>query len=171
MPSRSDAWGNVEARGLLIDLADRGIEAAVVAGRLVLTPASALTDADRAAIRRHRADLVILALAADERTLARLAALQSGALRPGDPVPGQCSTCGSRHETPTRIGPCGWCRLAEIQCRHWRALRTPDSAAVQVQAHAAVLSPCLLALFPAAIRGADRPALFEVSRSPHEDVA
>jgi hypothetical protein len=154
----SDAWANAAAVDLLTDLADRAIEVSIVSGRLHLVPGDALTGEDAAAIRQHRADLTILVLACDDRTLDRLAALQAGTLVPGVPVRGRCHTCGEVHEDGRRIGSCGWCRLAGVQLAHWRVAdavqRTGQvDPVLRQQADTADVAPCLLSLFPRSISG------------------
>jgi hypothetical protein len=111
MPNTSDAWRNVDARGLVLDLADRGITLGVVAGRVRAAPAELLTAADEAALRRLKADVMVIILACDERTIDRLLLL-----RRGTPVTAQgaggCYLCGGEMPPDRSSGRCGWCSVA-----------------------------------------------------------
>lgn len=108
-----DVLTNTEARRLLLALDARGIALQVRRGNLATTRADRLTDEDRAALRRHKSDLLVLVLIADVRTLDRLLAVRAG--RPfsgGAPNEGACYCCGLPLPASRPAGRCGWCALA-----------------------------------------------------------
>lgn len=98
---------------MLADLADRGVTVSVRLGRLDVRPASLLTANDVAQLRAHKPDLVVLALACDERTLDRLLDLRrSPRMMPDARVPGRCYVCAEPLPRARLRGCCGWCGLA-----------------------------------------------------------
>ncbi len=108
-----DVLANVEARGLLLDLDARGIHLLVRRGNLATTTPERLTEADRAALRRHKADLLVLVLMTDDRCLDRLLALRAGrGLTAVNRALGCCHTCGDALPPSRPTGRCGWCALA-----------------------------------------------------------
>lgn len=137
MPSRSDAWENLAARALLLDLADRGVTVTVRAGRLDVRPASLVTPEEVTLLRSYKRDLLILVLACTDAVLDRLLDMRAGRLLEASPVtaPGLCHCCGTALPSDREHGRCGWCALAS---------RLYASAP---------LDPDLLHLFPADVRG------------------
>ena len=106
---------------LLCALEDLGCDLAVVAGRLRVWPASRLTETLRAAIREHRAALIVLVQSCDPGVVSRrqvfarqwtLERTTSFQVCPGLPYErGQCFSCGD----PTGdagFGRCWRCNLA-----------------------------------------------------------
>lgn len=75
---------------LLDDLQARGIVVEAVADRLRVTPATALTDRDRAAIQRQRHTLLV--------------ALSNPAIDSG-----LCAACWPEQRRPSLCPPYGWC--------------------------------------------------------------
>jgi hypothetical protein len=138
----TDILQNGAAIALLMALHDRGLRVTVAAGRLVITPASRLTQAERAAIVQHRHDLAALVRICDAgvqdrrdmfaRQLAEAPTPRFPAFlyRQGVPyVEGICFSCGDRLPDP-RFGRCWRCGLA------WRlAARVPINDTVAT-AHA-----------------------------------
>ncbi len=106
---------------LLCALEERGCDLAAVASRLRVWPASRLTETLRAAIRKHRAALIVLVQGCDPGVVSRrqLFASQwaldrntSFQVCPGLPYePGQCFSCGDPVED-ARYGRCWRCSLA-----------------------------------------------------------
>jgi hypothetical protein len=119
MSGMTDAWADEVARGLVLDWADRGIEASLSHGRIRLSPASAVLPAEFDLLRTHRAAVLLLLLACDERTLVRLARLRAGESSPPALLPGVCRDCGDSLPPAVRWGSCGWCATARRQ--HTRA--------------------------------------------------
>lgn len=137
MPWPSDAWQNHDARGLLLDLADRGVSVTVRAGRLDVRPASLVRPEEVAALRQHKRDLLVLVLACSDQVLDRLLEMRAGRLLNARPstAPGLCHCCGSALPSDREHGRCGSCALAS---RLYAG---------------APLTPDLLLLFPADVRG------------------
>lgn len=137
MPWPSDAWQNLEARGLLLDLADRGVSVTVRAGRLDVRPASLVTPEEVVLLRQHKRDLLVIVLACTDAVLDRLLDMRAGRLLDARPstAPGICHCCGIALPSDREHGRCGWCALSS---RLYAG---------------APLSPDLLLLFPADVRG------------------
>ena len=115
MPSpSSDVLANLTARAALLDLADRGVELSLRAGRVHATNAHLVTTDERAALSVHQASLAVLILIADERTLDRLLLLRAGRL-PGSArvsAPDSCHSCAGTLPGAAVASRCGWCALA-----------------------------------------------------------
>lgn len=104
---------NLAARGLLLELEARGVRLLVRRGNLAAKAHERLNDADRAALVRHKRDLLLLVLLCDERTLDRLAALWRGSGCPQTLLaPGTCYSCGELLPEHRTTGRCGFCALA-----------------------------------------------------------
>ncbi|AMY10574.1 hypothetical protein LuPra_03811 [Luteitalea pratensis] len=136
----SDVLANVEARGLLLDLDEKGVRLFVRAGTLMTKAAARLTPDDRAAIRQHKPDLLVLVLICADATLDRLLALRAGTLGRERHERG-CYLCGQPLPSDRPLGRCGWCALA---CRLHAGGPVPAD---------------LIALFPESIRGTTCPQL------------
>jgi hypothetical protein len=108
-----DVLQNLVARGLLLDLADRGIELFVRRGNLASVQAAALTEADRTALRQHKPDLLMLVLMCTDQTLDRLLDLRAGRLLEArHHEDGRCHSCNGELPAGRRHGRCGWCAVA-----------------------------------------------------------
>ncbi len=102
----------MSASALLEDLLARGVNLSAQAGKLVCdAPAGVLTDADRAALREHKAAL--LALLAPSPP-ASTPPVSTGPVRPGAP-----KECFSHEQEPQSCRRCGG--------RAWRLRETPKS--------------------------------------------
>jgi len=120
------------ASTLIADLRARGLVIEAVDDRLKITPPGVLTEADRAALRAHKAELLTL-LRAPDRLLD-----ERGQFRYTCPPTGACGSCGGYH---------------------WRLWSTPKSGGVWLFACAACADR-LGVRAPGAGAGvaADRPA-------------
>lgn len=117
MSSTVDAWADLAARGVLLDLEARGIVLAVSRGNLTADQADRVTDADRARLRELKAALLLLVLANSKAVLDRLAGLRRAEVWPFPPLPGACRSCGDALPPAVPAGACGWCTLAARQHR------------------------------------------------------
>ena len=108
-----DVLENIEARALLLDLDARGVRLLVLRGNLATRTPERLTDADRAALRRHKADLLVLVLVTHDECLDRLLAMHAGRVgSSGSYVTGCCYLCAELLPADRPHGRCGWCGLA-----------------------------------------------------------
>ena len=94
---------------IVVDLRGRGIAIEAIHGRLKASPASALTDADRVALREYKAQL--LTLCASSSTPKGPAARHRTVPTSHEPIPIiPCPDCGGRRwrlrDTPASAG--GW---------------------------------------------------------------
>jgi hypothetical protein len=113
MLPNSDAWANTVARTLVVALTDRGVTLQVRAGRLRVEPMRLVSVGEVGLLRRHRADLIVIVLACDDRTLDRLLALRSGRLgQVAYSTEGRCHVCADTLPSDRVQGRCGWCSLA-----------------------------------------------------------
>jgi hypothetical protein len=103
------------ARGLVLDWAARGIEASLSYGRIRVSPAAAVLPRELEVLRLHHPAVVVVLLACNPRTLARLARLRARESSPSTLVAGLCRDCGGSLPTAVRWGACGWCCLARRQ--------------------------------------------------------
>jgi len=133
----SDVWQNTVARGLVLDLADRGVHLEVRLGRLQVAPMRLVSLGEVALLRGHRDDLIVLVLTCDDRTLNRLidmrAGRQLGYARPS--TAGHCHVCVDPLPDDRPHGRCGWCAIA---ARLYAGAPVPSD---------------LVSLFPSDIRG------------------
>lgn len=106
-----DVLANLPARALLLDLDARGVRLLVRRGNLATTTPERLTEADRAVLRQHKRDLLVLVLICDDRTLDRLLALRAGTLGRQRAATG-CHQCGGAMPSDRPRGRCGFCALA-----------------------------------------------------------
>jgi hypothetical protein len=113
MPPTSDVLENLVARGLLLDLADRGVSMKVQHGALTVWPMARVAPYEVELLRRHRDDLRILVLVCDDRTLDRLLEMRAGRL--GQTITttaGHCHCCSDLLPDDREHGRCGWCAVA-----------------------------------------------------------
>lgn len=136
MRPTSDAWENPVARALVADLTDRGVDLQVRAGLLRVDPITLVRPDEVQVIRQHRDAMIVIVLACTDQVLDRLLEMRAGRLAQAmTTAAGHCHVCGEHLPDDRQHGRCGWCAVAS---RLYAG---------------APLSPDLLSLFPADVRG------------------
>lgn len=120
----------MSARDLLADLTAAGFELTAQGGSLVVSPASRLTDAQRAAVRTHRTDL--LALVADRDAAAVHAARVARLVRQGWDRTAAADVADRLVQRDRSDDS----RVACVECRHYRPGRCANHRAAGLQADA-----------------------------------